>query len=299
MNPARQSDYGARRLDSVTGTAHPVPAVSSSVLDVLPEGVSFHHSTFAPGQWTEGHLTWHALGLHRNQAKESFIWPGARRRVSATPGLLDFVPANLPFAVGWTEPFEVISLVISPGFVSEFVRPAADSLQFREGLGFEDPLLAHLLLNLDSEMKSGNPSGAIYAESISAAVLAQLIRTHSGTPRKLEVAKGRLPPNRTRRILEYIEANLHRQVSLAELAGIVEMNAFHLLRSFKATLGVPPHRYILQRRVERAKSLLRDPALTISEIAFRCGYAEQSSLTRAFQRMTGAAPALYRSSINR
>jgi len=77
------------------------------------------------------------------------------------------------------------------------------------------------------------------------------------------------------------------------------MNVFHMLRTFKATLGVPPHRYILQRRVERAKALLRNPALSISEITFRCGYAEQSSFTRAFQKVTGAAPASYRNSVVR
>jgi AraC family transcriptional regulator len=265
----------------------------------LPEGVRFQHTTLSPGQWPEGYLTWHALAVHRNHTKESYVWPGARRPVSGTAGFLDFIPAEFPFSVGWTEPFEVISLNISPAFVSEFVQPAGASLKFKEDAGFEDPLLAHLLLNLDSEMNAGNPSGRLYAESISAAALAQLIRTHACAPPKLGVPKGSLPLNRLRRLVEYIDANLHRQISLAELAGIAEMNVFHMLRTFKVTLGVPPHRYILQRRVERAKALLRNRALSISEIALGCGYAEQSSFTRAFQKVTGAAPAFYRNSVAR
>ena len=287
------------RIDSRTGALQPVPVISAAALGGLPEGVSFQHIMLSPGQWPEGHLTWHALALHRNHAKESYVWPGPRRPVSATVGFLDFIPAQFPFSVGWTEPFEVISLNISPRFVSEFVQPAGAPLEFREDAGFEDPLLAHLLLNLDSEMNAGNPSGALYAESISAAALAQLIRTHACAPPRLGVPKGSLPPDRLRRIVEYIDANLHRRISLAELAGIVEMNVFHMLRMFKVTLGVPPHRYILQRRVQRAKALLRNPALTISEIALGCGYAEQSSFTRAFQKVTGAAPAYYRNSVGR
>ena len=287
------------RIDSRSGEVHPVPAISSAVLAGLPHGVSFQHMTLSPGQWPEGHLTWHSVAVHRNQAKESYVWPGARRPVSGTPGLLDFIPAQFPFSVGWTEPFEVISLCISPDFVSEFVQPASPCVEFRADAGFADPLLAHLLLNLDSEMNAGNPSGALYAESISAAAIAQLIRTHACAPPRLGVPKGRLPRNRLARIVEYIDANLHRHVSLAELAGVVEMNVFHMMRTFKTTLGVPPHRYILHRRVERAKSLLRDPALTLSEITFRCGYAEQSSFTRAFQKVTGAAPGTYRNSIAR
>src|SRR5207247_174839 len=131
----------------------------------------------------------------------------ARRPVSATAGFLDFIPADFPFSVGWTEPFEVISLSISPAFVSDFVQPGGGSLEFRPAAGFEDPLLAHLLLNLDSEMNAGNPSGPLYAESISAAALAQLIRTHACAPPRLGVPRGRLPPNRMRRIMEYIDAN--------------------------------------------------------------------------------------------
>src|SRR5689334_12532187 len=198
------------RIDSRSGATHPVPAISSAVLAGLPQGVSFQHITLSPGQWPEGHLTWHSMAVHRNQTKESFVWPGRKRPVSATPGLLDFMPAEFPFSVGWTEPFEVISLSISPGFVSEFVQPAAPSLEFRANVGFEDPLLAHLLLNLDSEMNAGNPSGPLYAESISAAAVAQLIRTHACSPPKLGLPKGRLSPNRLRRIIEYIDANLHR-----------------------------------------------------------------------------------------
>ena len=155
--------------------------------------MSFQHTTLSPGQWPEGHLTWHSVAVHRNQTKESYVWPGARRPVSGTPGLLDFIPAQFPFSVGWTEPFEVISLSISPDFVSEFVEPASRCVEFRADAGFADPLLAHLLLNLDSEMNAGNPSGALYAESISAAAVAQLIRTHAARRPGWECQKDGFP----------------------------------------------------------------------------------------------------------
>jgi AraC-type DNA-binding domain-containing proteins len=80
---------------------------------------------------------------------------------------------------------------------------------------------------------------------------------------------------------------------------MVDMNVFHLLRMFKVSVGLPPHRYVLERRIGRAKDLLRDSELPISEVAVRCGYAEQSSFARVFQKMTGICPRSYRRSVER
>ncbi len=289
---------GCQRLDSRIGAVQPVPAVSDRALRGTPEGLDFRHLTLAPGAWPEGHLTWHALAVHRNGTRECVTLPGGRRRVSASPGLLDFAPANLPFTVSWDEPFEVVSLLFSPGFISEFIWPSGRSLELREEYSFEDPLLAHLLLGLDSEMDAGNPSGPLFVETLGAAAVVQLVRTHAGA-QPMARTKGGLSPNRSRKLLEYIDANLHRQLSLRELAGMVDMNVFHLLRMFKVSFGLPPHRYVLERRIGRAKDLLRDRELPISEVAFRCGYAEQSSFARAFQRMTGICPRSYRRSVER
>jgi AraC family transcriptional regulator len=146
-------------------------------------------------------------------------------------------------------------------------------------------------------MDAGNPSGPLFVETLGAAAVAQLVRTHAGVQPTMVRTAGGLSPSRSRKLLEYIETNLHRQLSLRELAGMVEMNVFHLLRMFKVSFGVPPHRYVLERRMRRAKELLRDSELSISEVAFRCGYAEQSSFARAFRRMTGTYPRSYRRSV--
>ena len=288
-----------QRLDSRIGAVQPVPAMSDRALGGIAEGLQFRHTTLAPGAWPEGHLTWNALAIHRNGTKECVTLPGGRRRVSASPGLLDLAPAKLPFTVSWDQPFEVVSLIFSPGFVSELIGPSGRPLELHEEYSFEDPLLAHLLLGLDSEMDAGNPSGPLFVETLGAAAVAQLVRTHAGAQPRMVRTTGGLSANRSRKLLEYIDANLDRQLSLRELAGMVDMNVFHLLRMFKASFGLPPHRYVLERRIGRAKDLLRDSELPISEVAFRCGYAEQSSFARAFQRMTGVCPRSYRRSAER
>jgi AraC family transcriptional regulator len=96
-------------------------------------------------------------------------------------------------------------------------------------------------------------------------------------------------------IKDYVDAHLGHALHLQELAGLVEMNVDSFLRAFKQSTGMPPHRYILNRRIERATALLRVQALPITEVAVRAGFGTQSSFARAFRRMKGTTPRGYRS----
>jgi AraC family transcriptional regulator len=103
-----------------------------------------------------------------------------------------------------------------------------------------------------------------------------------------------LPRNRLRRVLDYINDRLERNLSLSELADLVGLNPDYFSRAFKQTTHFSPYRYVLLRRIERACGLLRDPGISISEITARCGFASQSSFTTAFRRIKGITPSAYR-----
>jgi len=103
-----------------------------------------------------------------------------------------------------------------------------------------------------------------------------------------------LPRNRLRRVLDYINDRLERNLSLSELAGLVGLNPDYFSRAFKHTTRFSPYRYVLLKRIERACVLLRDPRISISEITGRCGFASQSSFTTAFRRIKGITPSAYR-----
>ena len=106
------------------------------------------------------------------------------------------------------------------------------------------------------------------------------------TPR----VRGGLPPAAMRRIQEYVDAHLSEHVDLPVLAGIAGLSVFHFAREFKRTAGVTPHYYVLNKRVERAKTLLSRSDLSLSEIAFASGFSDQSHLTRRFRQIFGATP---------
>jgi AraC family transcriptional regulator len=149
------------------------------------------------------------------------------------------------------------------------------------------------MLALAEDVRAGLPSGALYGECLGASLVAQLARRSSGG--RAPVARGKgLAPKTLRRILDDIDANLEGDLSLQHLAELAGMSLDGFIRVFKQSTGVPPHRYVLRKRVESAQALLGNPAISLAEVALRAGFADQSHFSRMFHRLTGLAPRQYR-----
>ena len=106
--------------------------------------------------------------------------------------------------------------------------------------------------------------------------------------------RGGLAPARANRICEYIDSHLQENIALEVLAEIAQLSVHHFARAFRQSLGIPPHNYIVQRRVEHAQRLLRNTDLPLSEIAIVAGFTDQSHLARHFRTITGVSPSLTR-----
>ena len=105
-------------------------------------------------------------------------------------------------------------------------------------------------------------------------------------------ARGGLAGWQRKRVLEYIEEHLSETISLSTLSAVAQLSPYHFARAFKQSLGMPPHRFHMNRRVERAKVLL--PDRTVTEVALAVGYAETSSFSSGFRRATGMSPTEFR-----
>lgn len=103
-----------------------------------------------------------------------------------------------------------------------------------------------------------------------------------------------LPPLRLRRVLEHIEAHLGEDVAQRRLAGIAQLSMDHFARLFRQSTGVPPHRYVLERRIARARYLVAERRLSLAEIAYALGFPSQSHFTTMFRRLVGMTPGSYR-----
>lgn len=103
--------------------------------------------------------------------------------------------------------------------------------------------------------------------------------------------RGGLSSGAMRRVREYIEAHIGDSIELAALAAVAGLSMFHFARQFKESTGVTPHSYLVRRRIERAQQMLAESDLSLSEIAFRTGFSDQSHLTRHFRQTVGVTPA--------
>lgn len=129
-------------------------------------------------------------------------------------------------------------------------------------------------------------------------IVERLIQAHAGrVGRAGPMRCGGLSPARLRRVQDRIEAELDRPVTLADLAVEAGVSVFHFAREFRRTTGMPPHRYILQRRLGRAIALLSDPKLPVAAVAAAAGFSDASHLARHLRHAAGMAPAAFRSKI--
>jgi AraC family transcriptional regulator len=139
--------------------------------------------------------------------------------------------------------------------------------------------------------------GNLAAESLANVLAVHLIRHVVAPRRAVRGRDGTLPPKRLRSVPEYIEEHLDAAPTLAEIAAVAGLNPYHLARQFKTATGYPPHQYVIARRVERAKHLLRSKTrLSLADVAARAGFYDQSQFSHHFKRLVDVTPSQFRAS---
>ncbi|MCF7223392.1 AraC family transcriptional regulator [Marilutibacter chinensis] len=235
----------------------------------------------------------HRIKLHTGRAVTGTC---DRQRFRYTHGDVDLLPAGS--ADAWEEDQGSTSVLLH--FAPALLRRTADELGLdgtRVGLQphhqFRDARIAHLAWALDADHRAGQPSGRLYTDSLSTALLAHLAAQHH----TLQSPAQGLAPSRLQRVTEYIDAHLDQDLSLACLARVANLSPSHLKTQFKRATGSPVHAHVIRRRVERARELLLRRDLPASQIALEAGFAHQSHMMRTLRRVLGdASVALLRGS---
>lgn len=158
-------------------------------------------------------------------------------------------------------------------------------------LGTQDDRLAALMQAMRVEVREGCASGRLYGEAISLALLAYLANRYATVGAAENSAS--LSPSGKRRLVDYIRDNLTDNISVTELARLVEMSPSHFSRVFKVSFGVTPYRFVMQERIERAKAMLVEAKLSASQISTASGFASQSHFVKVFRQVTGVTPKQY------
>ncbi|AEJ14962.1 MULTISPECIES: helix-turn-helix transcriptional regulator [Pseudomonas] len=168
-------------------------------------------------------------------------------------------------------------------------------LQLQEATFLDDPQQAkrfRQLITLDWD----EPGERLLASSLAHEIVDHALLNQVGLRQGLRL-KGGLAPSLRRQLVDYIEAHLDQPITLGELALRCNLSEYHFARMFRASFGLPPHQYLLARRLHRACQLLRLGVMPLGEIALLCGFASASHFSNRFRQAVGATPGEYRTAI--
>lgn len=157
-----------------------------------------------------------------------------------------------------------------------------------------DPLLEQLSLAVLSALRDPCRGDRLYVDSLAQMIAAHLARAHSNFSDRRLSSPPRISSWKMRRLQEFIEANLDQDLSLPALAREAGVSSLYLPRAFRNAFGQSPHQYVIARRIERAKHLLRMGELTVAEVSAASGFSSQSHLAGWFARIVGVSPAAFR-----
>lgn len=219
----------------------------------------------------------------------------------AVHGDIDIIPANTPSV--WEikdEADTALCLCLSPQLVNgvaEELGLDARRVEIRNRFQVRDTQIENIGWAVKTEVEAGRPSGRLYLDSLSVSIAARLISAHSSVAREPNHKNGGLAGRRLKQVLLYIDDNLARDISLADVASVAGLSVSHLKVLFRQAFGIPVHQYLIRRRLERAKDLLSEGKLPISQIAFETGFAHQSHLARHMRRVFGVSPRTFKENL--
>jgi AraC family transcriptional regulator len=210
---------------------------------------------------------------------------------------LGILPANVPTKISWNGEIEFTNLYIEPQFlehiVPEFFNLNRVDLMLSLPPKF-DPFLWQMGSALKSVLVDDPHYSCFYAESIAVALAGHLLQFYTNRSTNISAYTEGLPISKIKQAIAYINESLMVDLSLTKLAAKIDMSPYYFCRLFKQSIGMTPHQYLIQKRIERAKLLLKQPERKIVDIAAECGFANPSHFARCFRKSTGMTPKEFR-----
>jgi AraC family transcriptional regulator len=282
----------------------PIPAISSlSSKRSGWDGIALESFSNVPGVSIPEHdHPTHFLNLltHGN-IKAQWTTEGKSRSADNGAGTIYVLPAGTRDRLTWSGPTTRIIVVMEPRFLARSFENTThlNDVELTTHWNLRDRHIQTLMLAMHADLEDGSPAGPLYGESLGLALGTYLVRRYSVRSGATPDYRGNMPTMRLNRTLDFINQNLTRDLRLWELAQIAGMSPNYFCELFKASTGVPPYKYILRRRIERAKQYLRDPKITLAHAGAAAGFADQSHFTKVFRRIVGVTPMRFRGKIGR
>jgi AraC family transcriptional regulator len=201
-------------------------------------------------------------------------------------GEMTLLPRGIPSEWSWNSVCDRLDVTFPTDILGD-----GKSLDVVDRYAFRDSEMEVICHRLYQALTSNRPTEQLFCESLVMNVAGILLLRHSTASHGARpLPSGGLSRRQAQRVLEYIEANLSRPLSLRRLSQIADLSLHHFAHMFKRTIGVTPYQYVLGRRLERAKIMLRSAKVSLVDISLSTGFDSQSHFSSTFRRMVGATP---------
>lgn len=198
----------------------------------------------------------------------------------------------------WPRDIEVVHVYLGQDELTStckqmYERDVTD-VDLRDELKANDPAIHRTAMALTTEAAQGRAGSKLLIDSLTTQLCVHILRRHADVLFRETACRDALTFAQERTVRDYVRTHLNRRISLDDLANTVALSRFHFARRFRRSTGTSPHEFLLGQRVERCKAMLARTDVPLVDIAARCGFADQSHMTRVFKNHVGTTPARYR-----
>ncbi|MET0328732.1 MAG: AraC family transcriptional regulator [Luteimonas sp.] len=294
-------------MDADTSDRLAAPLALSRILDSAPPVARglLRSETTLTRPWGHGALHDHLGPMHGHViityygAPQQILWrSGGDRLLSTTrTGSITIIPQGHDGDWDIAGPIGVSHVFLS----DERLRASAEQIGGPEGVallprvGFDDPIASRVMEMLGREAEAADPTSRLFVEQATDLLVTHLLRGHSSRGALVAPAPPRgLATWQVNKVTAYMRERLGVSLGLDDLAGVVGLSRFHFCTAFREATGTTPHEWLVRVRMDKARQLLADSALPVTDIALAVGYETSSSFAAAFRRSVGTTPTAYR-----
>jgi len=255
------------------------------------DGIDLIYENEPAGEMPETYSARHLIVLCLGDFQAEYSIDGSWQRQNYNNGDIIIFPA------GSASPKTQIDREV--GLIELFIAPKnlvsnGKEIAIAPQLKLRDPLIEQIALALKTELELGGADSRLYAESMTTALSAHLLRRYATRKQEIKTYSGGLPKYKLNTVISYINEYLDRNLSFSELAALVKISPHYFSSLFKQSTGLTPYQYVTKCRIEKAKQLLVKTDIAIAEIALQVGFQNQSHFTRVFRKLTNITPKAYR-----
>ena len=219
--------------------------------------------------------------------------PSALKPVAYEGGEIRLYPRDSEKWIGSAD-LRVLSINISDAVLNAACHANRGAIELRRHADITHPRVVALVAAVNAERAASFPSGRLFLDSVEQALALSLVDGYAVRRPSPAIYRGGLAPARLRKVTEFVQAKIEEDLTLEQMADSVNLSVAHFSQMFRKSTGQSPHQFVLRRRMERSKAILRDPDARVLDVAVACGFKTQQHFARVFRQMNGISPTEYR-----